>query len=135
MVLTEADRARISWIDEIKYPKNWEELSRQRQELMRRLGKTITGETPARLTEKKLIQTFIDDPSVFRGTLRKAFSVFRNKGIMRGGRYRNIPFMDSITFLSAFRPSLGGLFQNMFLPLGCGNTAKSNLTFPTLTSL
>ncbi len=79
-VLTEGDKARISWADELKYPKNWEELSEQRQELMKRLGRTIAGATPAELAEKQLTRTFIEDPSVLRGSLRKAFSVFRSKG-------------------------------------------------------
>ncbi len=79
--LTLADEARVSWIDDIKYPKNWEELSKSRLELMRRLGKTVAGETPALITERKLKQTFFEDTTVFKGTLKKAFKIFRSRGI------------------------------------------------------
>ncbi len=79
--LREAEEARVPWSSEIQYPKNWEELSKQRDELIRRLGKAMVGETPARSTEKKLRTTFIQDTSVFRGTLGKAFKVFKANGI------------------------------------------------------
>jgi type II secretory pathway component GspD/PulD (secretin) len=79
--LTEADASRISWAKEIQYPKDWKELSERRDELIRRSGKMGIGDTPARITEKKLMQTFIDDTKVFTGTLRDAFNVFANKGV------------------------------------------------------
>ncbi len=79
--LTEADKARVSWVDEIRYPKNWQELSKNRLELMKRLGKTVAGETPAIVTERKLKQTFFEDTSIFKGTLKKAFKILRSRGI------------------------------------------------------
>ena len=42
--LTESDKARVSWVDEIQYPRNWEELAQHRDEVVRRLGRTGLGE-------------------------------------------------------------------------------------------
>lgn len=79
--LVDSDESRIAWSKEIQYPKDWRELSERRDELIRRSGKMGLSDTPARITEKKLVQTFIEDTKVFSGTLRDAFNVFNSKGL------------------------------------------------------
>lgn len=79
--LRDAEEARIPWTSELQYPKNWEELAKRRDELIRKLGKATLGETAPRATERKLRTGVIKDTSVFRGSLRKAFSIFKEHGI------------------------------------------------------
>lgn len=79
--LTEAEETRVPWVDEVTYPKTWQEMTKKRTEILRRTGRAIAGEAPALTTEKKLKQVFIADPAVFRGPLRNAFKVFQSKGI------------------------------------------------------
>jgi type II secretory pathway component GspD/PulD (secretin) len=79
--MVDAEETRISWVDEVKYPKNWEDMTKKRAELMRRTGKAIPGEGAALITEKKLKQTFLPDTIPFKTTLRKAFMEFKNRGV------------------------------------------------------
>jgi type II secretory pathway component GspD/PulD (secretin) len=80
-LFTEGDAARIPITEEVQYPEDWAKVTQQRRELLRRLNKTIVGEAPARLTERKLQATIVPDMSVFRGTLRKATDYFKQQGI------------------------------------------------------
>jgi len=80
-LLEDATESRIPWNEEVTYPKNWQELTQNRTKLLVRMGKTLPNEAPALLTEKKLRQT-LPDTLMFKGAnLRKAFSVFQNRGI------------------------------------------------------
>jgi Flp pilus assembly secretin CpaC/tetratricopeptide (TPR) repeat protein len=78
---TESDKVRISWVDEIQYPKNWQELAQNRDDVIRRLGKVGVGDTPSRITEKTLRQTFIENTEMFQGTIQDALKVFQGKDI------------------------------------------------------
>jgi len=81
VLFNEGDKARIPYSDEVRYPENWEELTQSRRELMRRLNKTLVGEAPARLTERKLEGTIVEDVRPLRGSLRNAFNYFKGQGI------------------------------------------------------
>ncbi len=79
--LTDAKAAGIPWSEEVTYPKNWQEMTQNRAKLMVRMGKTLPGDAPAAVTEKKLRQ-IIPDTQMFKGTnLRKAFAIFQNQGV------------------------------------------------------
>lgn len=77
----ESDKARIPWLDEIQYPKNWKELAKYRDELIRRTGKVGVDESPSRVTSKLLQTVYIENTEVLRGSLEHAFDVIQKKGI------------------------------------------------------
>lgn len=80
-LFTEGDAARVPQTEEVVYPEDWAKTTQQRREILKRLNKTLVGEAPARLTEKKLQATMVPDMSVFRGPLRKAMEYFKQQGV------------------------------------------------------
>jgi len=79
-VFGQADEARIGWAQDLRYPKNWEQLTQQRQELMRRLGRPIVTESPATTIRRKLESKIVKDLTPLRDiSIRKAFDWFRDQ--------------------------------------------------------
>ncbi len=79
--LVDTEETRISWVDEVRYPKNWQDVTKKRTELMRKTGKAIPGEGDTIKTEKKLKQTFLPETTMFKVSLRKAFNEFKARGV------------------------------------------------------
>ena len=79
--LNDSDKSRIPWVEEIQYPKNWQELAKYRDELIRKTGRTGAGDTPARITEKLILATYLENTNGLQGSLRNAISYLQTKGI------------------------------------------------------
>ena len=91
-LFTQSDEARVPITSDIEYPADWVEVSRSRKETLDRLGKTLVGELPARVTERKLEGTMIKDVTPLRGTLREAFNFFKSQGVRMFVRWEALEF-------------------------------------------
>jgi len=67
--LTQANKARVSWMDDVRYPKNWDEISKSREALMKKYGR-VAGESAHERTGKKLQQRIVTQAEL--GQLRNA---------------------------------------------------------------